>query len=330
MNDLFDRDGNFQADDHKPQHDQRTTVRTRRNHLSGVIDELAPDIVIVVEGPNREKELKAFFDADVAGTWEVKLQPTSGSSQCIGCAVRTDTNLFHPQRPVKFFDTQAMPIFQPFEIPNESDGIIEKYRFERSPLYVEITTASGQPFRIMGLHLKSKGIFSAYEWSKWWAMADANRKKLLAQATQIRVQFLDKYLGEAETQKIPLIVCGDINDGPGLDASEKRLFGSAVERLMGNIWRPFLTLGNALFDQLSDQDQDNLRFEKIYTTSFSDPIFNNTWQKAWIDHILYSYNRAEWVKDAKVHIEMPDGQKIWRKYPHASDHFPITAEIVLE
>ncbi|WP_373511149.1 hypothetical protein [Persicitalea sp.] len=330
MNDLFDSNGDFRADDHKPQHARSTTVRTRRKHLSGVINELSPEIVVIVEGPNREKELRQFFDADVDGVWEVRLQPTSGSSQCIGCAIRTDTSLFHPQQPVRFFDTQQMDAFQPFEIPNENDGIIEKYRFERSPLYVEIKTADNLTFRIIGLHLKSKGIFNAYEWSKWWAMADANRKKLLAQATQLRVQFLDKYLGEAATQRIPLIVCGDINDGPGMDASEKRLLGSAVERLMGNVWRPFLCLGNALFDTLSSDEQDNLRFEKIYTTSFSDPIFNNVWQKVWIDHILYSYNRAEWVKNAKVNTEMPDGQKIWAKYPHASDHFPISAEIVLQ
>ncbi|GHB79857.1 endonuclease/exonuclease/phosphatase family protein [Persicitalea jodogahamensis] len=329
MNDLFDKDGNFHADNHKPQHAQGTTVRTRRSHLGGVIDEISPDIVVVVEGPNRESELNLFFEEDVAGTWEVKLQPTSGSSQCIGCAIRVDRGLFDSRKPVEFFNTEQMPVFQPFEIPNENDGIIEKYRFERSPLYVEIALADGQRFRIMGLHLKSKGIFTAYEWSKWWAMADANRKKLLAQATQIRVNFLDKYLGEEETQRIPIIVCGDINDGPGMDASEKRLLGSAIERLMGNIWRPFLSLGNALFDALPPNDQEKLRFEKIFTTSFSDPIFNNVWQKVWIDHILYSFNRAEWVTNAQVHMEMSDGQKIWAKYPHASDHFPITAEINL-
>ncbi len=329
MNDLVDQNGNFHPDAHKPQHSQSTTVRTRRNHLSGVIKDLAPDIVVVVEGPNREKELKLFFDSDVTGSWEVKLQPTSGSSQCIGCAVRTDTNLFNTQHPIRFFDTQNMPIFQPFELPNENDGIIEKYRFERSPLYVEITTVRGEAFRLMGLHLKSKGIFNAYEWSKWWAVSDANRKKLLAQATQIRVQFLDKYLGDPSTQRIPIIVCGDVNDGPGMDASEKRLLGSAIERLMGNVWRPFLSLGNALFDILSEKDQAELNFEKLYTTSFKDPIFNNVWQKEWIDHILYSFNRAEWVKNARVCSEMPDGQKIWSKYPHASDHYPVMAEIEL-
>ena len=330
MNDLFDQNGNYHADTHKPTHAQSTTVLTRRQHLSGVINDLQPDVVVVVEGPNRENELQLFFDTDVTGDWLVKLQPTSGSAQCIGCAIRTDTSKFHTTTPIRFFDTQTLPTFQPFELPNENDGIIEKYKFERYPLYVELQTATGQVFRVLGLHLKSKGIFDAYEWSKWWAVADANRKKLIAQASRIRVEFLDRYLGDPATQRIPLLVCGDINDGPGMDASEKRLFGSAVERLMGNIWRPFLCLGNALFDTLSPKDQDNLRFDKIYTTTFKDPIFNNVWHREWIDHVLYSMNRAEWVTNAKVDTEMPDGKKIWDKYKHASDHLPITVEVHLD
>lgn len=73
VNDLFDQNGDFHSDTHKPQHSQGTPVRTRRNHLSGILNELVPDIVVVVEGPNREKELKLFFDLDVTGTWDVKL-----------------------------------------------------------------------------------------------------------------------------------------------------------------------------------------------------------------------------------------------------------------
>ena len=39
----------------------------------------------------------------------------------------------------------------------------------------------------------------------------------------MRLDFLDPLLGDPATRSIPLIVCGDINDGPGLDASEKRV-----------------------------------------------------------------------------------------------------------
>jgi hypothetical protein len=181
-----------------------------------------------------------------------------------------------------------------------------------------------------GLHLKSKGIFDAYEWSKWWQMADANRRKLLAQATQLRLRFLDPFLTQPETQAIPLIVCGDVNDGPGLDASEKRLFGSAIERLMGTVWKPGFCLHNALFDALSDRDKAELDFSKIVTTSFKDPIFEGVWQREWIDHILYSPNvPGAWVSEARVNSKLPDGKAIWQKYPYASDHSPISAMVAV-
>jgi hypothetical protein len=158
----------------------------------------------------------------------------------------------------------------------DDDGIDEQYRFERRPLYVEVSPQAGQPFRLLGLHLKSKGIFDAYEWSKWWQIADANRRKILAQASQLRLKFLDPYLTQVETATIPLIVCGDINDGPGLDASEKRLFGSGIERLMGTVWKPELCLRNALFEALKPKEKINLDFSAIVTASFQDPIFNDT------------------------------------------------------
>jgi endonuclease/exonuclease/phosphatase family metal-dependent hydrolase len=211
----------------------------------------------------------------------------------------------------------------------DEDGIPENYRFERLPLYTKVLLASGKEFRILGLHLKSKGIFDAYEWSKWWQVADANRRKLLAQATQLRTGFIDPFLQAADTKGTPLVVCGDINDGPGLDASEKRLFGSAIERLMGLVWFPELCLRNALFETLTPKQQLALKFEELATTSFSDPIFNHVWHREWIDHVLYSNNQgSQWIKQPTIH-ESVGGGKIWQKFPVASDHFPVSVAIEL-
>ena len=330
MNDLFvanDQSPAFKPDDAVPAHSPGATVKQRRDDLSGVLKELQVDIVMLVEGPNRSEELQLFFDNDMPGTWQTWVQPTKGQSQLVGIAVRTDEGKF-ADAPLRTFDTNEQAVFDPFPVDIDDDGIVEEYRFERKPLYVEIRPAQGVPFRVLGLHLKSKGVFGAYEWSKWWQIAGANRKKILAQATHLRLNFLDPYLEMSETQNIPLIVCGDINDGPGLDASEKRLFGSGVERLMGSVWRPKGVLGNALFDTLSAKDQRELRFSKLYTASFSDPIFNNTYHRVWIDHLLYAKNTtAGWVAAAQIHHVFDGGQKLWQKYPHASDHFPITAVI---
>jgi endonuclease/exonuclease/phosphatase family metal-dependent hydrolase len=331
MNDLFTAGTTgpaaFRPDAEKPQHNTDTTVKTRREHLSGVLKDLAPDVVVVCEGPSRKEELKLFFDTDVPGTWQVDLQRSPAQSQNIGIAVRTDTGKFVTPF-LQLQDTVADKRFDPFLVDTDSDDVLEQHKFERRPLLASVSPAGGAAFTILGLHLKSKGIFDALEWSRWWDTADANRKKILAQCTQIRMKFLEPFLSAAATAAAPLIVCGDINDGPGLDASERRLFGSGIERLMGIIWRPQFCLGNALFDTLKQKDKEELDFSAIHTTSFKDPIFNGVYQKEWIDHILYSRNQpAAWVTGAQVHMTMPDGSAIYTKYKHASDHFPVSVDV---
>jgi endonuclease/exonuclease/phosphatase family metal-dependent hydrolase len=328
VNDLFEP-GNgpaaFRPDATEPQHSRGTTVLKRRQDLSGVLNELALDVAVLVEAPSRSEELQLFFDQDVEGTWQAIVQRSPGQAQNVGIAVRLDQGKFASPA-LTPTDTGTMAAFAPFLVDVDDDGIDEQYRFERRPLYVEVHPAGGQAFQVLGLHLKSKGIFDSYEWSKWWQIADANRRKILAQATQLRLRFVDPLLTAAATQDTRLIVCGDINDGPGLDASEKRLFGSGVERLMGTVWKGNLCLSNALFESRPQAEQNNLDFSKLATTRFQDPIFNNVWHNEWIDHILYSANQpTRWVTNAKIHTEMSGPQPIWKKYPHASDHYPISA-----
>ena len=330
MNDLFTADGQavaFRPDADKTEH-VNATVKQRREHLSGAINDIDPDVVVVVEGPSRPAELQLFFDADVnPGTWVTHLQTTPGQQQNIGIAVRTDTGKFGTPA-VAAGSWPDAAAFAPFLLDTDNDDVEEHHKFDRTPLYAEVKTAGGAVFRVLGLHLKSKGIFDAFEWARWWDKADANRKKILAQATQVRMKFVDKYLSDAATAAIPLIVCGDINDGPGFDASERRLLGSGIERLMGNVWRPGLCLGNALFDSLTDKQKTSLDFSSLATTSFKDPIFNNVYQREWIDHILYNIRAAApWVTQAKVIRQLPDGQMIWTKYKHASDHQPVVCQV---
>lgn len=331
LNDLFVPDAQvaqFRPDNEKTQHEAESTVKQRRDDLSGVLRELMPDVVIVVEGPSRPEELQLFFDKIGEGTWATNLQVSKGQSQNIGVAVRTDTGKFQ-QKPMESWDTQKDSRFDPFLIDTDSDGVEEQHHFERRPLYTAIYPSQGVAFRVLGLHLKSKGIFSTLEWSKWWDMSDGVRKKIIAEAAHVHDKFVDPYLTDSKTKQIPLIVCGDINDGPGLDASEKKLFGSGIERLMGNIWQPGRCLGNALFDSLKPKDQEALDFSSIYTTSYRDPIFNNVYQKDWIDQVLYSKpGPSNWVINAKVNEFMPDKTPIWKRYKHSSDHYPVSVELV--
>jgi hypothetical protein len=91
-----------------------------------------------------------------------------------------------------------------------------------------------------------------------------------------------------------------------------------------------LCLRNALFDALEDKERADLEFEAVWTTSFQDPIFNDTWHREWIDHLLYTDSPdGPWVADAKVHHHMPDGTPIWEKYEHASDHYPLSVTVTV-
>jgi hypothetical protein len=340
MNDLFTSSGGqvvFKSDNTTVRGPRSgNTVRQRIDDIAGVINALGLDALAVVEGPNRVEELQHFCDnSPVLGNWSCRVQPSSGQSQCLGIAVRTDTGLWSND-PLRQFDSSSADsgsikhASDPFDYDSDDDGLDEKHKFERRPLYVELTMADNMQFRLVGLHLKSKGIFNAIEWSKWWRAADANRMRLLAQCRRFRSIFIEPYLSDPATRNIPMVICGDINDGPGFDTSEAKLRASGIETLRGDVWRPDLVVGNALFDILAQDDQAARDFENLSTTSFKDLIFNDAYHNVWIDHMLYTRNIvAGWVNNGAIHRNMPDGQPIWRAFPAASDHYPVSATVTI-
>lgn len=313
------------------------TVAERIALLREGLADLDPDILLIVEGPDRTEDMKVLMAELSDAEWAVSMQRTryllspegtrrQTSTQCVGIALRTDRGVFaDPPMTVADVEDPAAGLIhdatEPFFLDLGQDKIPEWFRYERRPLWATIHPAEGADFNILGLHLKSKGVFKAYEWSRWWEMADANRMRLLAQCRHLREAFLDAYLSDPDA--LPLVVAGDINDGPGFDTSEMRLNASGVETLMGSVWKPELCLGNALFDSLSEKSRARLDFTDVTTTRFADPIFNDTHHKVMIDHILYSRGASGWVSSAEVRRETAGGTEFWK----ISDHFPVVATI---
>ncbi len=86
---------------------------------------------------------------------------------------------------------------------------------------------------MIGAHLKSKAPHGAKTRDEVMRISIANRRKQLAQAIWLRAR-VAAHLEEAT----PLMVLGDLNDGPGLDEYE-HLFGrSSVEIILGTDGAP--------------------------------------------------------------------------------------------
>ncbi|WP_195818510.1 endonuclease/exonuclease/phosphatase family protein [Roseobacter sp. MH60115] len=124
--------------------------------------------------------------------------------------------------------TGTVPRFDgTFEIDLDIDATRDQVRFSKPPLELDIETASGVSFSLIGAHLKSKAPHGARNKAHAMKLAIANRRKQLAQAIWLRAR-VDQHLAQAR----PLMLMGDLNDGPGLDEFEGLFGRSSVEIIL--------------------------------------------------------------------------------------------------
>ncbi len=115
-----------------------------------------------------------------------------------------------------------------FRIDLDVDATEDVVTFSKPPLELALRTAHGFTFRMIGAHLKSKAPHGAENAAEAMQISISNRRKQLAQAIWLR-QRIEAHLAA----KDPLILLGDLNDGPGLDEYENLFGRSSVEILMG-------------------------------------------------------------------------------------------------
>lgn len=207
-----------------------------------------------------------------------------------------------------------------FAMDVDIDAKPDPIRWSKPPLELAVKTANTH-FRLIGVHAKSKAPHGAENGAEATRISIENRRKQLAQCIWLR-QRVTRHLAAGDD----LIVLGDFNDGPGLDAYEKLFGRSGVEIVLGEgsevrMFDPHarMALGRRLGAMPS-----TARFKRK----------GQPYLQAMLDYIMVS---------PALHAKGPKWQ-IWHPFDHpdcyadpvlrealllASDHFPVTLDIDL-
>lgn len=297
--------------------------------VASVIAAIDPDLIGITEAPNTttttgERDtasaLKNFASAKGLRQSDAMIGFPSAGRQEIAAMFDPDVCALTHDLGGRAGHKTNPPFDEGFQADSDADGIKELYKHYRPPLEAKTSRKDGgADFWMIVAHAKSKGIFSAMDRVHFERTSDRNRRKLFAECSSIRLR-VDEWL----KQDRPLVVMGDINDGPGFDYYESRFGRSAVELILGDVFDRDSMLrypiGRPKFGRYG-WEPSTARF----TDSFTGDQVN-----ALIDHIMVS---------SDVQPATTDGALVWNPYqlddakPHkqvlldASDHFPVTFDI---
>ncbi|TDQ18676.1 endonuclease/exonuclease/phosphatase family protein [Algoriphagus boseongensis] len=316
MRDLFESDGS-------PKLTGKEATKSRQ--LARVIQAMNPDFLGIVEGPDTlvngskttSKQLIDWSNEYLPGhTFSAIHGFPSAGQQELGALFNTSklNVLFTPE-------TKASTRFdQPFLMDTTNRMIKEQYEHYRPPLELSILGLDDTLIsRVIIAHTKSKGIFDKVDYARFEMISQRDRLKLFGECMHIRER-CDHYLSKGQE----VIVMGDINDGFDLDFYENKFSKSAVEILLGDLWKPEWVLKSAL-----PRPKLTANGWSPYSGRFKDRITGDQFTVL-IDHILVSQGLK--VKKGQVwnpYLEKSDPliQSIKDDLIQASDHFPIVTEI---
>lgn len=206
----------------------------------------------------------------------------------------------------------------------DGDGVIDLHRFSKPPLEAEVLIDGEHPLRVIAVHAKSKAPHGADGAQEAARISLLNRRKQLAQCAWLRAR-LDAHLKAGDD----VITLGDFNDGPGLDKYE-RVFGrSGVEVVIGDTGHPDLQMITPYTKPVapSQSRPATARFynnrSQRYLNALIDfvmlsPGLVRRSDPAW--RIWHPFDDVECFEDDKLKAALLD----------ASDHFPVTVDMVLD
>jgi endonuclease/exonuclease/phosphatase family metal-dependent hydrolase len=324
---LFDRDGTLLADDEWSGR-QDVKRRDQAEALGIVFTAIDADAVMVIEAPDgsRRKSTVTALENFAAA---YGLRQRAAVAGFVSETQQEIAFLFDPDRLTASHDPRGgmtgeagLPRFdESFRIDLDIDARPDKVVWSKPPLELQVTTASGTPLRVIGVHAKSKAPHGAVGSEAVMRLSIENRRKQLAQCVWLRRR-VEEHLGAGE----PLIVMGDFNDGPGLDEYEKLFGRSGVEVVIGEEGQV------RLFDPHAAEALAR-HFSAPATARFY-LADKQRWLSALLDYIMVSPDlmarRPAW------RIWHPFDDPVCYRTPElreallaASDHFPVTLDIEL-
>ena len=298
--------------------------RDQADALGRVFAAMDADAVMVIEAPDANgkrsttEALENFAAHYGLRTREACLGFMNDTKQEIALLYDPDRlSVVHAPRP----GTPEVPRFDGvFSIDLDIDATLDEVTFSKPPLELDVITASGFAFHMIGVHLKSKAPHGAKTDAQIMQVAIANRRKQLAQAIWLRAR-IDQVLAETT----PLIELGGMNGGPGLVEFEGLFGRSSVEILLGDATRP------ALFDPHATRALGS-RFGAIPTTSRFWIQPEKRYLQALLDYVMVSDDLR--AREAVWRIWHPfDDPACWGEAAlceallAASDHFPVTLDL---
>lgn len=301
----------------------------RFNQIGSAISDMDPDILIIQEGPNEYPEMESFVDQYAEGVYTFVRAPLReknpvtgrgyGDTQVVWALYRQDRNLTHTE----VENSEYNGPFQNWkQIIDPALGDPEQFFHLRLPLEVDFTYDDGTkqygPLKFFGLHPKSKKTSSS-------SGAKENRRKLLAEAINIR-NWID-YLLNMNPERY-IVVCGDMNDGVGLDEFEYSLGGDFASIITGTARKPHQLFLNVCEKQILENLTEP---GKYFSLKFGN---EGPYERLLVDYILLSpmfkRDTDPNARSDTVSFVLDSGNirnDILGSYPESSDHAPVEARI---
>ncbi len=324
---LFDKNDRLVVDDSwSGRHN--VTKAQQVEAIATVLTAIDPDAILIVEAPNTGKTqntvraLQEFADAFNLRTSNAVMGFPNETHQELAL-------LYDPSRltvrhdPIGDRDGDGASGDAPrfdgtFRIDLDIDATEDAVRFSKPPLELAVTTQAGFGFRLIGAHLKSKAPHGARNEDQAMSLSIANRRKQLAQAV-----WLSRRVGVHLAAGDPVVLLGDMNDGPGLDEYESLFGRSSVEIL----------LQAGLFDPHAIQACRPRPGWIPSTARFPRPE-EGQYLEALLDYIMISADLRARRPAWRIWHPLRD-EHCWRlpelreALVTASDHFPVTLDIEL-